>query len=132
MRTDKKGRRKGKKYPRHQMLTSFGEGWTVYILCCADGSFATGMTRNLRRTLAEIQLMKGGRYFKNHPERLPVTVAYQEVGLPFRQAYAKHTYLTELPRRLRLRLIATGRWPLGGALKTYIETAPFEEIFGYW
>lgn len=110
--------------------TSFvGAGWSVYILECADGKYLGGMTRNMKRVLAESNTTHGRAWFLGHPERCPVKVAFVETGLPFRQALAKREYIKEMNRKLREKLIRTRKWPLGGSLREYIMTAPFEEIF---
>jgi putative endonuclease len=49
--------------------------WTVYILHCADGSFYTGITTDLKRRLAAHALGRGGAYTRS---RRPVRVVYTE------------------------------------------------------
>lgn len=39
--------------------------WYVYILLCADGSFYTGSTNDLKKRFAEHQKGKGGRYTRS-------------------------------------------------------------------
>lgn len=95
-------------------------GWTVYLLECADGSYLGGMTRSLKREVASINGTGLGIYFKKHPERLPVKPVFAETRLPFKEAYAKKMYLSEMTRRLRKKLIETKKWPMGGALRQYI------------
>ena len=104
-------------------------GWTIYVLECADGKYFGGMTRNMKRVLAEANPTHRGGWFQGHPERCPVKVVFLEKGLPFRQALAKRNYLKEMNRKLREKLVKTGKWPLGGSLKEYILSLPFEELF---
>jgi putative endonuclease len=47
----------------------------MYILKCADGSFYTGSTIDLRRRLTEHQTGHGANYTK---KRLPVVLVYYE------------------------------------------------------
>lgn len=103
-------------------------GWTVYILECADGSYNVGMTRNLKRTVADVNVMRAGIYFSKHPERLPAKAVFSETRLNFREALAKAQYMKEMNRKLRTKLIKTGMWPVGGPLLKYILTAPFEVL----
>ncbi len=53
-----------------------GEGWFVYLLRCADGSFYTGITTDLARRLREHNHSpRGARYTR---ARRPVSLAYAE------------------------------------------------------
>lgn len=51
------------------------EPWFLYMLECADGSFYTGVTKDLDRRLAMHQAGKASRYTRT---RLPVRIVYQE------------------------------------------------------
>jgi len=97
-------------------------GWTVYILDCADNTYFAGMSRSflLQNALNNIKMLKG-KYFKGHPERLPVKITFEEKGLPFREALAKFDYLKLMNRRQRARLIATNKWYIGGPWREYLE-----------
>jgi predicted GIY-YIG superfamily endonuclease len=105
-----------------------GSAWTVYILECADGSYRAGMTQNLKKMVSSLNTMKDGIYQSRHPKRFPVTVQFSEGQLRFREAFAKATYLKEMNRRLRKKLICTKKWPIGGALLEYIRTTPIENL----
>lgn len=96
-------------------------GWTLYIVECADGTYHTGMTRNMRRALYEMQVLRRGRHFKSHPERLPVRTVYKEDRVPFREAYAKFQYMRKMNRYLREKLITTKKWPMGGEYKEFVK-----------
>lgn len=93
--------------------------WTIYILKCADGTYAVGFCDNLKERIKEIESGKGA-YFHKHPERLPVEVLYEEPGLPFREAFAKYSYLRIMPRRLKEKIIYKKTWPVGGAWKRFL------------
>lgn len=119
--------------PRGQHLPNDGlfrknVGWTVFILECADKSYFAGMTRNIKRTIADINVMHTGIYFSKHPERLPVKQAFSETRLNFREALAKSQYMKQMNRKLRTKLIKTGKWPVGGPLLKYILTTSFEHL----
>jgi predicted GIY-YIG superfamily endonuclease len=105
-----------------------GTGWTVYILECADQSFRAGLTRNLRKAVADINMLGIGHHFGGHPERLPVKVVFKEEGLKFREAYAKYNYITEMARPMRIKLIKKKKWPIGGPLLQYVLTMPWEDL----
>jgi predicted GIY-YIG superfamily endonuclease len=92
-------------------------GWSVYIVECKNKVYYAGMARNIKKELAQINVLKKGRYFnKQHPERVPVTVVFEEKNLPFREAYAKFSYLKGLNRVQREKLIRTKKWNSGWRL----------------
>lgn len=95
------------------------EGYSVFIVKCADNSYYSGMCKNLNRRVIEInnRLIS---YFVSRPKLVPVIVVFHEDHIPFREAYVKHRYLRKLTKRYRDHLINTGRWPLGRNLKNVI------------
>ena len=76
--------------------------WFVYLLQCADGTFYTGITTDVKRRFAEHnETVKGAKYTK---ARRPVKLFYQE-NQPNRSAAAKREYqLRRLSKRLKLLL----------------------------
>jgi putative endonuclease len=52
--------------------------WLVYILCCADGTYYTGITNNLEHRLAAHNAGTGAKYTKG---RRPVVVIDQRTNL---------------------------------------------------
>jgi len=94
-------------------------GWTIYVIGCADGTYAVGMCRNIDKRLAEIGRCKGA-YFHKHSERLPVKILFIEKELQFKEAYAKYRYMRSMPRKQKEKLILRHQWPLGGPLKEYL------------
>ena len=97
--------------------------WVIYIVECADGTYYGGMTQNLEKQLLLINNNREGFYFSTHPERVPVTLRYEE-NIPFKEAHAKFKYLKEMSRRLRKKLIETKRWPFGGAWREFAINNP--------
>jgi len=51
------------------------EPWFLYILECGDGSFYTGVTKDIERRLAQHSAGKASRYTRTH---LPVKLVYSE------------------------------------------------------
>ncbi|HJT24642.1 MAG TPA: GIY-YIG nuclease family protein [bacterium] len=49
--------------------------WFVYILRCADGSYYTGISQNLKERVERHQTGRGAEYTKR---RLPVELIYSE------------------------------------------------------
>jgi len=79
------------------------------------------MARDMKRELYELNVARKGVYFYDHPERTPVSVVFQE-RVPFREAYAKLCYLRNMNKCYKKTLIATKKWPIGGALRKFIES----------
>jgi putative endonuclease len=50
------------------------EGWYVYILKCADGTYYTGITTNINRRIKEHGTKKGAKYTK---QRGPFKLVYK-------------------------------------------------------
>jgi predicted GIY-YIG superfamily endonuclease len=97
------------------------QGWTVYIVKCADGTYFSGLCRNLKKALKSEIYNRKGEWFINHPERLPVTLVFTDAGLFFREAYAKFLYLRkQFDKPMKERLIRSKRWPIGGPYKEYL------------
>lgn len=97
-------------------------GWTIFFLECADNTLYAGMTRNLEKELIEIRAFRKGIYFGKRPERLPVKVVFKEVNLVFKEARAKFNFMKKMNKIMKVRLIETKKWPIGGTLKEYIES----------
>lgn len=97
-------------------------GWALFIVECADKTFYTGMTHNLKKALIEINIFRKGIYFSKHPERLPVKIIFKEMNVPFKEAYAKLLYMRKMNRYLKKKLIKTKKWPMGGSWKKYLES----------
>jgi predicted GIY-YIG superfamily endonuclease len=93
-----------------------GVGWTIFIASCSDGSFYSGMTRNIKKEIIEINDLKKGKYLSKYPELLPLKVVYKEEHLPFREAFAKYSYLRDCNRTAKLNIIKNKKfcysWPL--------------------
>lgn len=79
--------------------------WYVYMVCCADTSLYTGITRHPARRLAQHNTgPAGARYTR---ARRPVGLVYCE-ALDSRSAAAQREYaIKRLPRSAKLRLVLT-------------------------
>jgi putative endonuclease len=99
-------------------------GWTIFFLECADSTLYAGMTRNLGKELVEMRVLKINEYVNSKKfARLPVTVVFKETNLIFKEAHAKYSFMKKMNKTMKNRLIKTRKWPIGGALKKYIESA---------
>lgn len=77
--------------------------WTVYILCCGDGTLYTGVTCDLPRRLAAHQSGKGAKYTRSRP---PVELVYREAAADRSAALRREAAIKRLDRRKKLALIA--------------------------
>jgi predicted GIY-YIG superfamily endonuclease len=89
---------------------------------CANGVLATGFCSNFKKRMADINIFRETPYFKHFPEAIPAKVVFKETGLTFKEAYSKSRYLKNMVKRLKINLIKTGRWPIGGAFREYLKT----------
>lgn len=78
------------------------EPWYLYILECADGSYYTGIAKNLEKRFAAHNTGKGARYTRT---RLPVQLVYQEVCSSRSVALIRERAVKALPRAKKTQLI---------------------------
>jgi len=80
--------------------------WTVYILCCRDGSLYTGITTDIERRLREHNgnTAKTARYTRS---RQPVHVVYSEAALNRSLATRREREIKKLSRAAKQKLIAS-------------------------
>lgn len=85
------------------MMKKEENSWHVYIVCCRDGTYYTGIARNLARRIREHNSLKSGaRYTRS---RRPVQLVYAEPA-PSRSAAAKREYqLKRMPLARKKELI---------------------------
>ncbi len=72
-----------------------GNGWSLYILQCRDGSFYTGITNHLERRLQMHQNGKASRYTRT---RRPVEMLYSEACGDRSGALIRECEVKEWPR----------------------------------
>lgn len=78
------------KDPRRQATT-----WSVYILRCRDGTYYTGIAKDVQERLRKHQAGKGAAYTRT---RLPVELLYEENGLPRSEALVREARIKAMPR----------------------------------
>lgn len=74
----------------------------MYILECADGSYYTGSTNNLKLRLAQHQAGEGAKHTK---KRLPVTLVYVEEYHRIDQAFYREKQVQGWSRKKKEALI---------------------------
>ena len=78
--------------------------YVVYLLLCADGTYYTGVTTDLKRRLLEHNEGKvGAKYTKG---RRPVVLAYQENAMTRSDAQRREYELRNLSRKEKQKLCA--------------------------
>ena len=78
--------------------------YTVYILCCSDGTLYTGITTDLERRIDEHNhSTKGAKYTRN---RRPVSLVYSETCKDKRAASKREYAIKKLTRTQKEALIA--------------------------
>jgi putative endonuclease len=70
--------------------------WFVYLVECRDGTYYTGVARDLDRRLAEHNAGRGARYTRG---RAPVTILAASRAMEKRAAYRLEWQVKQLPRR---------------------------------
>ncbi|WP_417738231.1 GIY-YIG nuclease family protein [Rosistilla oblonga] len=86
--------------------------WFVYILRCGDGSFYTGITKDIDRRLKQHNAGKASRYTRS---RLPVEIIYREVQPDQSAALKRELAIKALSRPAKQSLIASDSNRLGEA-----------------
>ncbi len=90
------------------------EDWALYILKCRDGSFYTGITKDLERRLKMHQDGKASRYTRT---RRPVEILYHEKCGTRTQALVRECAVKELSRKKKEELVLSGPRKKGRAAK---------------
>ena len=96
------------------------EGYSVYLVKCADNSYYSGMCVNLDKEIIEIN-NRLVSYFKSRPDLVPVTILFHEDHIPFKEAFVKHNYLRFMNRHARNVFIKKKAWPASREFKKFLE-----------
>ena|GEM_PF-69112 len=85
-----------------KLMNQLSQQWVVYILRCADGSFYTGITNDLKRRVEQHNAGTASRYTRS---RLPVVLTYQEPHLNQSMALKRELGIKSLSRKAKEKLI---------------------------
>ena|SRR5581483_523305 len=88
-------------------------GWTLYILECRDGTFYTGIAKDLGRRLLQHNEGRASRYTRS---RRPVKILYQEPCADRSEASIREAAVKSLSRREKEKLIKRRARKTGGPL----------------
>lgn len=76
-------------------MQNFPDKWYVYMLCCSDDSYYTGITKDLSRRLQQHNTGKvGAKYTRS---RRPVRLVYQEQQQNHSAALKREMEIKRLP-----------------------------------
>lgn len=87
---------------KNEELQTKNEVWFLYILECTDGTYYTGITKDLKRRFEEHNSGKGARYTR---PRIPVTLVYQESCASRSAALIRECAIKALPKQQKKELI---------------------------
>jgi putative endonuclease len=76
----------------------------TYIVECADGTFYTGWTSDLKKRLADHNSKKGAKYTRC---RIPVKLVYFESFITKQEAQKREYAIKQLKRDQKLQLISS-------------------------
>jgi putative endonuclease len=94
-----------KNFRQSRVILSNGMNWFVYIARCRDGTLYTGITRDLKRRMAEHNSDNGGAKYTRF--RQPVRLVYSE-SVESRSMASKREYqLKRMSRAEKQALIGT-------------------------
>jgi putative endonuclease len=78
------------------------EEWHLYIAECADGSYYTGIAKDVEKRVAAHNAGKGSKYTKTHG---PVQAVFQEPQADYSVALRREYQIKTLSRERKTRLI---------------------------
>ena len=81
-----------------------GDPWFLYVLECSDGSFYTGVTKDIERRLAEHNDGKASKYTRT---RRPVRLLYFENCAGRAEALSREYQVKRLSRKAKEKLVGT-------------------------
>lgn len=81
-------------------------GWTVYIVRCSDGSYYTGVAKDLARRLAAHNAGKGAAYTRS---RRPVELLWRVDGYARGRALSREARIKSLTRAEKEALVRSRR-----------------------
>jgi putative endonuclease len=109
-------KKSGKPRPRPRPKPP-ADRWFVYLLRCADGTFYTGIAKDVSRRCRQHNAGTASRYTRS---RLPVVVVYQEAHAGRSVALRREAAIKSLSRRQKMAMIRPalcGRWQAEAAAR---------------
>ena len=89
------------------------DSWSLYIAECADGSYYTGIAKDVEKRIETHNLGKGSKYTATHA---PVKLVFQEPQADYSAALRREYQVKSLPKKRKI-LFAQGEKLRGPAKK---------------
>jgi putative endonuclease len=77
--------------------------WNLYIAECADGSYYTGIAKDVEKRIEAHNLGKGARYTATHG---PVKLVFQESQADYSAALRREYQVKTLPKKRKVQFVA--------------------------
>ena len=84
------------------MNTKTEDNYSVYMVCCADDTYYTGIATDVEHRIMVHNSGKGAKYTRS---RLPVHLVYKEEGLTKSEALKRELEIKDLTRKEKEALI---------------------------
>ena len=85
----------------NRQLTS--DNWFLYVAECADGSYYTGIAKDVEKRIAVHNDGKGSKYTRTHS---PVRLVFQEPQASYSAALRREYQVKTLPKSRKIRFVA--------------------------
>jgi len=77
-------------------------GWVLYVVECADGSYYTGITKDVEKRIETHNSGKGSKYTAVHR---PVKLIFQEPQADYSAALRREYQIKRLPKSRKVRFV---------------------------
>jgi putative endonuclease len=77
-------------------------GWSLYVAECSDGSYYTGIAKDVEKRIEAHNAGKGAKYTAT---RGPVRLIFQEVQMDYSAALRREYQVKSLPKHRKVRFI---------------------------
>lgn len=82
--------------------------WNLYVVECADGSYYTGITKDVEKRVQAHNNGKGAKYTATHG---PVTLVFQETQASYSAALRREYQVKTLPKQRKVRFVGGEKLP---------------------
>ncbi len=79
------------------------DSWSLYIAECADGSYYTGIAKDVEKRIETHNSGKGSKYTATHA---PVKLLFQEPQADYSAALRREYQIKRLPKHRKVRFVA--------------------------
>jgi putative endonuclease len=79
------------------------DSWSLYIVECADGSYYTGIAKDVQKRIETHNSGKGSKYTATHA---PVKLLFQEAQRDYSAALRREYQIKRLPKNRKIRFAA--------------------------